>query len=155
MWPYSDDEQSSPHDLICNVVLHCLWYNCLGFCEWVMHTPWYLIAQYFSIAISLIENHPHFCTRSRSKTLDRKMLLGNRQNPIAGDSFFSLVEKSRSKNVVFRFDLRFRSRIRSGLSEKNSVCRDRTHVPTCQKVTWLPLSYRGDRHQYVYLFVVR
>ena len=32
---------------------------------------------------SLIENHPHFCTRSRSKTLDRKMLLGNRQNPIA------------------------------------------------------------------------
>ena len=30
-------------------------------------------------------------------------------------------------------------------SEKNPVCRDRTHVPTCQKVTWLPLSYRGDR----------
>ena len=30
-------------------------------------------------------------------------------------------------------------------SEKNTVCRDRTHVPTCQKVTWIPLSYRGDR----------
>ena len=30
-------------------------------------------------------------------------------------------------------------------SEKNPVCRDRTHVPTCQKVTWLPLSYRSDR----------
>ena len=29
-------------------------------------------------------------------------------------------------------------------SEKNPVCRDRTHVPTYQ-VTWLPLSYRGDR----------
>ena len=29
--------------------------------------------------------------------------------------------------------------------KKNPVCRDRTHVPTCQKVTWLPLSYRGDR----------
>ena len=29
--------------------------------------------------------------------------------------------------------------------EKNPVCRDRTHVPTCQKVTWLSLSYRGDR----------
>ena len=29
-------------------------------------------------------------------------------------------------------------------SEKNPVCRDRTHVPTCQKVTRLPLSYRGD-----------
>ena len=28
-------------------------------------------------------------------------------------------------------------------SEKNPVCRDRTHVPTCQ-VTRLPLSYRGD-----------
>ena len=32
-------------------------------------------------------------------------------------------------------------------SEENSVCRDRTHVPTCQKVTRLPLSYRGDRSQ--------
>ena len=31
-------------------------------------------------------------------------------------------------------------------SEKNPVYRDRTHVPTCQKVTRLPLSYRGDRH---------
>ena len=29
--------------------------------------------------------------------------------------------------------------------EKNPVCRDRTHVPTCQKVARLPLSYRGDR----------
>ena len=31
-------------------------------------------------------------------------------------------------------------------SEKNPVCRNQTHVPTCQKVTRLPLSYRGDRH---------
>ena len=30
-------------------------------------------------------------------------------------------------------------------SEKNPVCRDRTHIPTCEKVTRLPLSYRGDR----------
>ena len=30
-------------------------------------------------------------------------------------------------------------------SEKNPVYGDRTHVPTCQKVTRLPLSYRGDR----------
>ena len=30
-------------------------------------------------------------------------------------------------------------------SDKNPVYRDRTHVPTCQKVTRLPLSYRGDR----------
>ena len=29
-------------------------------------------------------------------------------------------------------------------SEKNPVYRDRTHVPTCQKFTRLPLSYRGD-----------
>ena len=28
-------------------------------------------------------------------------------------------------------------------SEKNSVCRDRTHVPMCQKVTRCLLSYRG------------
>ena len=28
---------------------------------------------------------------------------------------------------------------------KIPFCRDRTHVPTCQKVTWLPLRYRGDR----------
>ena len=27
--------------------------------------------------------------------------------------------------------------------EKNPVCRDRTHVPTCQKVTRCRLSYRG------------
>ena len=32
-------------------------------------------------------------------------------------------------------------------SEKNPVCRNRTQVPTCQKVTRLPLSYRGDRQQ--------
>ena len=30
-------------------------------------------------------------------------------------------------------------------SEKNPVYRNRTHVPTCQKVTRLSLSYRGDR----------
>ena len=30
-------------------------------------------------------------------------------------------------------------------SEKNPVYRDRTHVPTRQKITRLPLSYRGDR----------
>ena len=36
-------------------------------------------------------------------------------------------------------------------SEKNPVYRDRTHVPTCQKVTRLPLSYRGDRLlQYIF-----
>ena len=29
------------------------------------------------------------------------------------------------------------------LSEKNPVCRDRTHVPTCQKVTRCQPSYRG------------
>ena len=29
--------------------------------------------------------------------------------------------------------------------EKNPLCRVRTHVPTCQKVTRLPLSYRGGR----------
>ena len=34
---------------------------------------------------------------------------------------------------------------RGFFSEKNPVCRGRTHVPTCQKVTRLPLSYRGDR----------
>ena len=34
-------------------------------------------------------------------------------------------------------------------SEKNPVHRDRTHVPTCQKVTRLPLSYRGDRLMYL------
>ena len=38
-------------------------------------------------------------------------------------------------------------------SEKNPVCRDRTHVPTCQKVTWLPLSYRGDRHIYIHTYI--
>ena len=36
------------------------------------------------------------------------------------------------------------------LSEKNPVYRDRTHVPTCQKVTRLPLSYRSERCIYYY-----
>ena len=35
--------------------------------------------------------------------------------------------------------------IKDGLSEKNPVCRNRTHVPTCQKITWISLSYRGGR----------
>ena len=39
---------------------------------------------------------------------------------------------------IFSFSFSF-------FSEKNPVCRDRTHGPTCQKVTWLPLSYWGDR----------
>ena len=34
------------------------------------------------------------------------------------------------------------------LSEKNPVCRDRTHVPTCQKVTRCQLSYRGRPADY-------
>ena len=34
-------------------------------------------------------------------------------------------------------------------SKKNPVCRDRTSVPTCQKVTRLPLSYRGDQHTFL------
>ena len=33
----------------------------------------------------------------------------------------------------------------SYFSEKNPVYRDRTHVPTCQKVTRLLPGYRGDR----------
>ena len=33
----------------------------------------------------------------------------------------------------------------SFFSEKNPVYRDRTHVSTCQKITRLLLSYRGDR----------
>ena len=40
--------------------------------------------------------------------------------------------------AIFSFSFSF-------FSEKNPVCRDRTHGPTCQTVTWLPLSYRGDR----------
>ena len=44
--------------------------------------------------------------------------------------------------AVGHFDFNF---ILLFFSEENPVCRDRTHVPTCQKVTTLPLSYRGDR----------
>ena len=35
---------------------------------------------------------------------------------------------------------------------KIRFCWDRTHVPTCQKVTRLPLSYRGDRLVYLIKF---
>ena len=76
------------------------------------------------------------------------------------DSFCSRNKNdfARSKTADFRSGIfRFRSRIRVGLtiqsfstrwaffffSEKNPVYRDRTPVPTCQKVTRLPLSYRA------------
>ena len=39
-------------------------------------------------------------------------------------------------------------------NEKNPVCRDRSHVPTCQKVTRLPLSYRATVVQYKYTAVI-
>ena len=35
--------------------------------------------------------------------------------------------------------------------EKNPVWRDQTRVPTCQKVTRLTLSYRGDWHGHTYI----
>ena len=35
-------------------------------------------------------------------------------------------------------------------SEKNPVYWDRTHVPTCQKVRRLPLSYRDDNFYYIW-----
>ena len=38
-------------------------------------------------------------------------------------------------------------------SEKNPVYRDRTHVPTCQNVTRLLLSYRGDRYKFFIWYV--
>ena len=37
-------------------------------------------------------------------------------------------------------------------SEKNPVCRDRTHVPTCQKVTRCRLSYRGILYFLFFIF---
>ena len=63
---------------------------------------------------------------------------------------------SREKDSAIPFPRRPRSRdsivlhslgifFISFFSEKNPVNRDRTHVPTCQKVTRLPLSYRVDR----------
>ena len=39
-------------------------------------------------------------------------------------------------------------------SEKNPVCRDRTHVPTCQKVTRCQLSYRGRPATYTVLVAI-
>ena len=50
-------------------MLLCLWCSYLGLCEWVVHTPWNLVAARFSFFLfrlpySLIENYPHFCTRS-------------------------------------------------------------------------------------------
>ena len=36
-------------------------------------------------------------------------------------------------------------------SEENPVYRDRTHVPTCQKVTRFPLSYRGEYNSNYYV----
>ena len=64
---------------------------------------------------------------------------------------------SREKDSAFPFP---RRPCKSGIfsfsffSEKNTDCRDRTHVPTCQKVTWIPLSYRGDRSTALLIVVV-
>ena len=95
---------------VCSGVLVCVAVSLvfsLGFCEWATHTPWYLVTRVFRSPYSLIENHPHFCTRSRSKTLDRKMLLGNRQNPIACCTwlYYSDAEKPDKKMPSFVFDL--------------------------------------------------
>ena len=52
--------------------------------------------------------------------------------------FCVLTIQSFSTRLAFYFYFLF-------FGEKNPVCRDRTYVLTCQKVTRLPLSYRGDR----------
>ena len=62
--------------------------------------------------------------------------------------FLSLVDREVEFCVltIYSFSTRWSFLVCFYNSEKNPVCRDRTHVPTCQKVTRLPLSYRGDRH---------
>ena len=69
---------------------------------------WNLVAHIFRSPYSLMKNHPHLCTSSRSKTLDKKIQLGNRQNTIARDSIFILIEKNPDRKIPFLvFDLRF------------------------------------------------
>ena len=60
-------------------------------------------------------------------------------------SLFSLVDREVEFCVltISSFSTRWAFFFFFFFSEKNPVCRDRTHVPTCQKVTRLPLSYRG------------
>ena len=49
-------------------------------------------------------------------------------------------------DIILLTQCYFHRGTRLNAMKKFYICsRDRTHVPTCQKVTWLPLSYRGDR----------
>ena len=54
--------------------------------------------------------------------------------------FLSLVDREVEFCVLTNYHFYFGFFV---FSEKNPVCRDRTHVPTCQKVTRCQLSYRG------------
>ena len=62
--------------------------------------------------------------------------------------FLSLVDRAQVEFcvlMILSYSTRWAFFLFLFFSEKNPVYRDRTHVPTCQKVTRLPLSYRGDR----------
>ena len=97
---------------------------------------------------------------------------GGRSHRISHPPFFcgACLSISREKDPAFRFPRRPRSRILCTYDlivlhlldificiclffrEKKNVYRDRTHVPTCQKVTRLFLSYWGDRVETEYWY---
>ena len=93
--------------LCCVCVVASLVFS-LGFCEWAIHTPWYLVAQYFSIAIFSDKKNIPFLyevvaiENAGSKNSARKSSKPNRLGPILCG-----LEKADQKRKMAFFDLDF------------------------------------------------
>ena len=116
---------------------------CVCVCVFSSHSFWTSSSLDVPAGVTQEEGHTGFLTHLLS-AVRAFIFLARRIQP-----FLSLVDREVEFCVltilivlrplgIFSFSFSF-------FSEKNPVCRHRTHVPTCQKVTWLPLSYRGDR----------
>ena len=74
----------------------------LGFCEWVMHTFWYLVGQYFSIAIFSNRTSPPLPYEAAIENARISKNISQKLSKPDKISLFLLIEKYKSKNVIFR-----------------------------------------------------
>ena len=111
-------------------------------CVFSSHSSWTSSSLDVPAGVTQEEGHTGFFIHLLS-AVRALIFLAKRIQP-----FLSLVDREVEFCVlkIFSFSTRWSFLVFFFYSEKNPVCRDRTHVPTCQKVTRLPLSYRGDRH---------
>ena len=121
-------------------------------CVFSSHSFWTSSSLDIPAGVTQEENHTGFLIHLLS-TVRALVFLARRIQP-----FLSLVDREVEFCVltIKSFSTRWAFLLYFFIffSEKNPVCRDRTHVPTCQKVTWLPLSYRGDRPSLLLLYVM-